>query len=241
MTVTSFMDLTKFSVTELQTMAVMDQKEREKTIKGAMKEKYTVEEVLRIEPMTLGEEMVAMLIFLFGVPGAVFTLPILLLALGYVTQNFRLVFTIGAVLGASLAFWPTPFIEQSLTSWAALQVLRYFSFKSIIEEPLSKDKSYILVAPPHGVFPFGNIVCMIAFPSFMGFAFRGLAASAALRMPMFRQLLGTIGVTEAYRHNAEKASRRVITRCSLLTLLLNIILTAAEKGSHIGNLHRRRC
>lgn len=82
---------------------------------------------------------------------------------------------------------------------------------------------------------------MIAFPSFMGFAFRGLAASAALRMPMFRQLLGTIGVTEAYRHNAEKASRRVITRCSLLTLLLNIILTAAEKGSHIGNLHRRRC
>ena len=68
-----------------------------------------------------------------------------------------------------------------------------------------ENKPYILVAPPHEVFPFGNIVTMIAFPSVMGFSFKGLAASAAIRLPIFRQLLGTIGGISASRKSATKA------------------------------------
>ena len=46
---------------------------------------------------------------------------------------------------------------------------------------------------------------MIGFPSVMGFSFNGLAASAALRTPLFRQLLGTIGVIDASPSSAKRA------------------------------------
>ena len=46
---------------------------------------------------------------------------------------------------------------------------------------------------------------MIGFPSIMGFSFRGLAASAALRTPIFRQILITIGAIDASSDSARKA------------------------------------
>lgn len=201
---TSFIDLTKFSPKEFEELAAMTQKNREATIKKATRNKFTQEEVCEIAPMTFFEELTAICLFLFGVPGAVFSLPIVALLLGYLFGNFQLVGTVAIGFGIILSILPAPFIEKSLSSWAAVQILRYFSFKGIFEEPLSCEKPYILVAPPHGVFPFGNIATMIAFPSIMGFSFRALAASAALRMPVFRQLLGTIGATDASRTNAEK-------------------------------------
>ena len=44
---------------------------------------------------------------------------------------------------------------------------------------------------------------MLAFPSIMGYPFRGIASSAALRAPVFRQLLEWIGVVDADRKNCE--------------------------------------
>lgn len=211
----------------------MTQDEREKAIKRAVKETHTVDEVRRVVPMTFTEELVAVVIFLFGVPGAVFSLPALLLILGYAFQSYRLVLTVGAVVGVTLALWPAPFVESSLSSWAALQILRYFSFKGIFEEPLRKSKSYILVAPPHGVFPFGNIATMIAFPSIMGFSFRALAASAALRMPVFRQLLGTIGATEASRSNAEKVMLVMIV-FTLICFIRLVFVQMLNRGLTLG-------
>ena len=76
---------------------------------------------------------------------------------------------------------------------------------------MDSKKPYILVAPPHGVFPFGNIATMIAFPSIMGFSFRALAASAAIRMPCFRQLLCTIGAVDASRSTATKMLKKGLT------------------------------
>ena len=64
------------------------------------------------------------------------------------------------------------------------------------------NKARILVAPPHGVFPFGNILTMLAFPSIVGYPMRALAASAALQFPVFRQLMGTIGAIPADRSSA---------------------------------------
>lgn len=54
------------------------------------------------------------------------------------------------------------------------------------------------------VFPFGNIMTMLSFPIFQGFSFRGAAASSALQMPVFRQLLRGIGAVDASRPSLTK-------------------------------------
>jgi hypothetical protein len=60
------------------------------------------------------------------------------------------------------------------------------------------------VAPPHGVFPFGNITTMIGFPRIFGGHMLGLASSAALKAPIFRQILCSIGAIDASRESATK-------------------------------------
>jgi 1-acyl-sn-glycerol-3-phosphate acyltransferase len=76
-------------------------------------------------------------------------------------------------------------------------MLKYFSFKLVFDGFLPSGRPSILVAPPHGVFPYGNLLTMLAFPSLFGFPFTGVAASAALTTPIFRQILQCIGVEEA--------------------------------------------
>jgi hypothetical protein len=192
---------------EFQALAKMTQSDREKAIHNTSKQVYSHEEVVKIAPMTFMEEMTAVALFLFGVPGSVITFPVIIGACCYIFHdNIKMVLTTALVIAVTLALLPAPFVEKSLSSWYALQVLKYFSFKGIFEQPLDSTKPYILVAPPHGVFPFGNIATMIAFPSIMGFSFRALAASAAIRMPFFRQLLCTIGAIDASRSTATKVS-----------------------------------
>lgn len=153
--------------------------------------------------MTLIEEVTSVLLFLFGVPGAAYTLPIIIWVV-YSLFGWKIAGTLVVFL-ATLSFLPAPFRLSTLTSWPAIAILRYFSFKGMFTQLLDYKRPYILVAPPHGVFPFGNIATMIAFPSLCGFPFRGLAASAALRMPVFRQLLSPIGVIDASASSARAA------------------------------------
>lgn len=201
---TRLLDVSKFSYKEFYDMAQMNDEDRNKAIENATKDDYTSDDLKNVVPMTFLEEFTAMMLFLFGVPGAVFSLPVVLAIVGFAVGSYRVAFTVGGIIGVTLALWPAPFVESSLSSWAALQIIRYFSFKGIFEVKLSSKKPYILVAPPHGVFPFGNITTMIAFPSVMGFSFRALAASAAIRTPIFRQLLCTIGCIDASRKVAER-------------------------------------
>lgn len=208
---TRLLDVSKFSYKDFYGMTQMNDEDRAKAIEKATKDEYSSDDLKNVVPMTFSEEFIAMMLFLFGVPGAVFSLPVVIGAIGFVLGNFRLAFTIGGIVGVSLAFWPAPFVESSLSSWAALQIIRYFSFKGIFEVKLSPKKPYILVAPPHGVFPFGNITTMIAFPSVMGFSFRALAASAAIRTPVYRQILCKIGCIDASRKVAEKTLRKNLT------------------------------
>jgi 2-acylglycerol O-acyltransferase 2 len=95
---------------------------------------------------------------------------------------------------------------------------KYFSFRFISEDrppvpPSAADgnkegqEEYhprIMCAPPHGVFPYGNILAMLVWPSMFGHTFRGLASSAALRPPIFKQVLRSIGVVDASRQVAQK-------------------------------------
>lgn len=61
-------------------------------------------------------------------------------------------------------------------------LFRYTSSCSAWEAPLEASGGpYMMVAPPHGVLPIGNVVTMLAFPMLWGFHFRGLTTDAALR------------------------------------------------------------
>jgi hypothetical protein len=206
-----FLDLSGWTHKKLWNLAHTEDKERLATIDRESKDNYTKEEVLNVVPMTFLEEFTCVLLFLFGVPGAAFSFPVLLGLVGYLTGNYRLVFTVATIIGVTLSLWPVKFNEESLSSWSSLQILRYFSFKAIYPERLPKDRPYILVAPPHGVFPFGNIATMIAFPSVAGYSFRALAATAAMRAPVFRQLLGTCGAVDASRETATETLKQGLT------------------------------
>jgi hypothetical protein len=207
----NLLDVSQFTAQEFKYLAEVGEEERFKILDSKLKKDFTQEDLTNVTPMKWYEEWAAILLFLFGVPGAVFSFPVLAVILGYLFNAYKIVFTIFIAAGVTLSILPAPFIESSLSSWPALQILRYFSFKGIFEERLTKDKPYILVAPPHGVFPFGNIATMIAFPSIEGFSFRALVASAALRAPCFRQLLCTIGGIDASRETATKALKKNYT------------------------------
>ena len=158
--------------------------------------------IREITPITWYEDLFACMCFAFGVPGAAFVFPSLLIIIGYVFGSIYSCTGLAVLL--VLAFVPAPFRESNLYSWASRTIIKYFSFKVIFEGFIPRGRRAILVAPPHGVFPFGNIVTMLAFPSIMGYPFSGVASSAALRTPMFRQCLEWIGVTDANRKNCER-------------------------------------
>jgi 1-acyl-sn-glycerol-3-phosphate acyltransferase len=182
----------------------------------------TKDDVLKVQPMSLWEEMVTVLFLAFVVPNGVFTVPPIVFLIGkFVVGNVTMTFLVFGLLLLPLAILPQPFIPSTLQSWIAVQVCRYFSFRFVYEEvpppvPLSTDQDQkddvyhprIMVAPPHGVFPYGNILSMIAFPTMFGQNFRGLASSAALRPPVFKQVLRSIGVIDASRHVAGKALKQ---------------------------------
>lgn len=204
----SFLDVTSFSIKEFNGLAKATDEERMAKISSLTKKSYTKEDILKISPMTFVEEFTAVMLFLFGVPGAVFSIPVVLILIGMAIGRVWQTVIVGVLLLLPLSILPAPISDKALSSWYALQILRYFSFKAVYEERIQKDKPYILVAPPHGVFPFGNIVTMIAFPSVMGFSFDGLAASAAVRMPIFRQLLCSVGGIDASKKVAVKHLNR---------------------------------
>jgi 1-acyl-sn-glycerol-3-phosphate acyltransferase len=166
----------------------------------------TTEQVQKIQPMNPISHFLCILFLAFGVPNGVFTLPPVIYLVGrFVVGNVQATCVAALLLLVPLSFVPQPFVPSSLQSWMAVQVVKYFSFRLIGEQRLQDTQGHIFVAPPHGVFPYGNILAMLIFPSFMGFPFKGLAASSALRMPIFRQIMCAVGVIDASRNTARNA------------------------------------
>ena len=169
-----FLDISVFSAEEMAAFAKLTGAERVKEIDGRIQivGKKTDEEIKAIKnitPMSFWEEAAAMLCFALGVPGSVLTLPMIFALVGYVT-GYGILKTMlcGFLLLAPLAVIPLKFKEANLYSWISVQIIRYFSFKVIFDDYVPESTPSILVAPPHGVFPFGNIATMLAFPSLMG-------------------------------------------------------------------------
>lgn len=184
--------------------------ERVKEIDGRIQivGKKTDEEIKAIKnitPMSFWEEAAAMLCFALGVPGSVLTLPMIFALVGYVT-GYGILKTMlcGFLLLAPLAVIPLKFKEANLYSWISVQIIRYFSFKVIFDDYVPESTPSILVAPPHGVFPFGNIATMLAFPSLMGYSFSGIGSSAIFMTPVFKQMLEWIGTVDANRETCKK-------------------------------------
>ena len=203
-----FIDFSALSNDEIRALASCEAAQRDAKVEAlsAPARSKTVADFNRVTPMGASEEIAAALTFLLGVPGFALSFPALL-ALLWATAGPRAA-ALAALAVAPLAFAPCRFAESNLTSWWALACMRYFSFKGVYRRgrcPFVKGKPFILVAPPHGVFPYGNIATMICYPAFAGFSFKGLASSAVFRTPVIGQLLTWVGAIDASRPSATKA------------------------------------
>ncbi len=83
-------------------------------------------------------------------------------------------------------------------------------------------------------------MAMIAFPSVIGFSFRGLAASAALSLPIYKQLLCTIGAIDASSASATKALRNGHTLGISTGGVAEVFDTNDEIGNEVIVLRERK-
>ena len=180
--------------------------------------RYKVDQYPGAEPVTRNcdmlwwEEFVVVVVLGLTVPGCVISVPLLLTVVGWLCGSLRLVWGIGTLVITTLCFVPAaPFREEHLSSWMCYQILKYFSFRAVWDDVLVNNRPAIKVAPPHGVFPYGNLLTMSAYPSLFGFSFKGLATSAAVTIPIFKHCLSTIGVISASSKSATSALENGLT------------------------------
>jgi hypothetical protein len=118
-----------------------------------------------VAPMSALEELAMVLLFGLGVPGSVITIPLLATLVAYMTGAYLKTFVATVALLLPITLWPLPHYHVSnKESRLAYLMLRYFSFKVVRGGKLPEndlETPVVLVAPPHGVFPFGNILTMI--------------------------------------------------------------------------------
>jgi 1-acyl-sn-glycerol-3-phosphate acyltransferase len=204
-----FMDLSSYSTDEYRALANGSAEDRAKGFRSVSE--ITKEDVLAKEKMSFLEEASCVLFMAFGVPNGIFTFPAVVYLIGkFIVGDVLWTIGVATALLLPLAILPQKFIPSTLQTWLAVQVVRYFSYRMVFEElPAPREgnpdqRTRIMVAPPHGVFPYGNLLAMLAYPTLCGDTFRGLASSSALRPPFFKQILRSIGVIDASRHVARK-------------------------------------
>jgi hypothetical protein len=124
---------------------------------------------------------------------------------GVCYYNIKLATGIAAFLAAVVVFPKDIFVRSSCFSYVATLILRYFSYRGGWKAFMPTGRSLILAAPPHGLFPVGNILAIFALPRFGGFYVRGAAASAVLNYPIAGHLLRLIGLIDVSRDVVENA------------------------------------
>ena len=200
-----FVDLASFSIDQMQMNHFSSAEERLEAISEVAND-VPLERFKAVVPMSFRMQAIAALTFGLGVPGFGICGPLFLFFL-YYCYGFSAVAVALSFL-VPLAFLPYSFEDENLKLDRYRSLLQYFSFRGVYMDghiPCVKDKPYILVAPPHGVFPYGNLATMVAWPELMGFSFNGLAASAVFHTPVFRQILGGMGAIDAGRKSAGTA------------------------------------
>lgn len=209
-----FLHTSKLTLADMRRLA-HDPKDRRLATKPAAQ--ATKEDVLTVQPMSFVEHTACCLFLAFGVPNGALTIPIATWLIGkFVLRNVFLAFLLAGCILLPLAILPQEYVPARLQSWLALQILKYFSFflvmeerpptmctgKQLIEQPA---RPRIVTAYPHGVFPYGNALTVVTWPLLTGHHIVGLAANAALRTPIFKQILRSIGVKDASRASVRNA------------------------------------
>jgi 1-acyl-sn-glycerol-3-phosphate acyltransferase len=204
-----FMDFCSYSTDDYRALANGSAEDRTKGHRSISE--ITKEHVLTREKMSFLEEAACVIFMAFGVPNGIFTFPVMVYLIGkFIVGDVQWTIGVATALLLPLAILPQKFLPSTLQSWLSVQVVRYFSYRMVFEELPARSggnpdhRPRIMVAPPHGVFPYGNILAMLAYPTLCGETFRGLASSSALRPPFFKQILRSIGVIDASRHVARK-------------------------------------
>jgi len=205
-----FVDYCSLSVEQIRKMANGTDEDRNEMFVPLSK--VNKEDMLKVQKMGFGAEIMCLLFMSCVVPLGVFTIPPVVALIGkFAVGDVKTTFQVFGLLLLPLILLPQPYKPSTLQSYLSIQIAKYFSFRFIAEErPAYPDPSnpdyhpMIMVAPPHGVFPYGNILAMLGFPTMFGFPFRGLASSAALRPPIFKQVLRSIGTVDASRDVARK-------------------------------------
>ena len=164
-----FIDASSFSDEKSRALSIEggeDPKRMEKI--SVPMDKITKDDVLRIEPMTLFQEVCCMIFLGCVGPSGIFTVPIVTFCIGYfIVGNVTLAFQVLAIVLAPLMFLPQSFAPGSLTSWLSHMILKYFSYRMVcakgsalyiqqdvgrITRATAQARPQIFVAPPHGVF-----------------------------------------------------------------------------------------
>jgi len=134
-------------------------------------------------------------LFLLLIPVSMLWFPILAFALVIFRMYYSLLFLFVATVVLRLV--PVEYSPKIVRSKFNRILFRYFSFKCVYQSQLDVNKNYLLIAPPHGVFPYGNLLTVHGMHSLFGFDFRGLTTTVALFVPTLRHYFGGIGLIPA--------------------------------------------
>ena len=207
-----YLDISELSLQEIRSLSEgsdLDRLQRMQLLKNV-----DTAEIRRAHSLSLFEETICMLFLAFGVPAGAITVPIATFligkfCIGSISQAF---FALGILL-LPLLLVPQSFSPQVLQSWIAIRLVKYFSYRvcispearKVIVENREKGHSQIFVAPPHGVFPYGNLCALVSWPVCWGHHLVCLTTNAALNAPVFKQILGSLGFTDASKSSARRA------------------------------------
>ena len=149
-------------------------------------------------PMSAREE--ALVVGSFAAVGvALISIPALALWLALAGYYAGLA-TLGCIV-AALVLHPLPMVEALHSSFFMRCLFRYFSFTCVWRGPRDLVRHSATTAPwigygvPHGVFPFGNVLCVAAI-NLLGIPFVGTSADVVFRVPLLR-CLTMLGVVSA--------------------------------------------
>jgi len=157
--------------------------------------------VATLIPMAWYEEMLV-IVWTFAFLGSLLLGPFGLL---YLFLYHRGVFVaVCAVVMALHTFMPNKLRPTVCRGYMAKIALKYFSHRGIWKENLPQDRPSIIVAPPHGVFPFGSLLACISVPRIVGLYIRGLAADALLNIPLIGARMKALGLVSAAKNVAKK-------------------------------------
>jgi 1-acyl-sn-glycerol-3-phosphate acyltransferase len=177
------------------------------------------------------EEILCVLFLGFGVPNGALTIPAATFCIGYfLVGNVLLAFAVLLIILVALAILPQSYVPSFHYHYMSILLMRYFKFQFVFEDfhavqqPFLQSlkagsatststesvyKPQVLIAPPHGVFPYGNVLAMMCWPYTVGHSFRGLAATAAVSVPPFKQQLRSIGIISASKSSALEALEKI--------------------------------